>query len=85
MLVLCRKIIANLLEETIEKRSNMKVFTEYDYKNIRTIVSVRDPNIVLMEIPERHGTPAQDTLSICEEIKSVSPGCRATTRRVRTI
>ena len=76
LLVLCRKVIANLLVEAVEKRSNMTVFAEYNYKNVRAAAMTLKPDIALAEIPQCRGTPALDTLDICAEIKSESPGCK---------
>ena len=76
MLVLCRRVIANLLTDAVEKRLNMTAFAEYDYKNVKAAAMTSKPQIALLEIPERYGTPALDILSICAEIKSVSSGCK---------
>ena len=76
MLVLCRKVIAQLIVEAIEKRSGTTVFAEYDYSNVGTIAAVHKPDIALIEIPERRGTPALDILDVCAEINKAVPGCK---------
>ena len=76
ILVLCRRVIANLLAEALEKHAHMVVYAEYDYKNVKSTAMVRHPNIALVEIPERSGTPALDALAVCNEILEASPGCK---------
>jgi response regulator RpfG family c-di-GMP phosphodiesterase len=76
MLVLCRKVISGLLIEAIQKRTEITAFGVYEFNKAKNMAMVRQPKIALVEIPERHGTPAQDALDICEEIKEVSPGCK---------
>ena len=76
MLVLCRKVISGLLIEAIQKRIEMAAFGVYEFNKAKNMALVRQPKIALVEIPERHGTPSQDALDVCEEIKEVSPGCK---------
>jgi len=76
MLVLCRKVIAKLLKEMIEKRTDATVFAEYDYKSVSSIASIRKPTLALIEIPERYDSPALDVLDVCVDIKAASPGCK---------
>ena len=76
MLLLCRRVIADLLINSIVKKGGMEAFGIYDYKNAVTVSLARKPHIALVEIPERHGTPAQETLIICEGIKESSAGCK---------
>jgi len=76
MLVLGRKVIADLLIKSIGKRANMEVFGMYDYKNAGVTALSRKPYLALVEIPEKHGFPAFDTLSVCGEIKEASEGCK---------
>jgi len=76
MLALGRKVIANLFVEAIEKRPNMEAFAECNYESAKAAAMTRKPDIALVEIPERNGTPALDMLKVCEEIKEASPGCK---------
>ena len=76
MLLLCRRVIADLLIKTIERNNDVEAFGVYDYKNAVTSAAARKPDIALVEIPEKHGTPALDTLEICEGIKAICPGCK---------
>ena len=76
MLLLCRRVIADLLINSIEMNGGVEAFGIYDYNNAAHSAAARKPDIALVEIPEKHGTPAIDTLEICEEIKEISPGCK---------
>jgi len=76
MLLLCRRVIADLLIESIEKNGGVVAFGVYNYENAVTSAAVYMPDIVLVEIPENYGTPALDTLEICENVKDTSPGCK---------
>ena len=76
MLLLCRRVIADLLIESIEKNGGVVAFGVYNYENAVTSAAVYMPDIVLVEIPENYGTPALDTLEICENVKETSPGCK---------
>ena len=76
LLVLCRKVIGGSLAESIEKRPRMKAFAVYDYQNAEIEAAAHKPDIALVEIPERHGTPALDTLVVCQNIRCASPGCK---------
>lgn len=76
MLLLCRRVIADLLIRAIEKQDEAKAFGIYDYKNAVPAAMSRLPDIALVEVPEQYGTSAQDTLALCEEIKAARPGCK---------
>ena len=76
MLVLCRKIITELLVEAIHKRTNLETFALYEFNRAKDIAMMKKPNFALVEIPERQGTPAMDAIAVCEEIKEASPGCK---------
>ena len=76
MLVLGRKVIADLLIQSVGRRANMEPFGIYDYKNAGTAALSRKPYLALVEIPEKYGFPALDTLNVCGEIKKESPGCK---------
>ena len=76
MLVLGRKVIADLLIKSIGKQANMEAFGVYDYKNAETVALSRKPHIALVEIPETHGFPAINTLNVCGEIKKANPDCK---------
>ena len=76
MLVLCRKIIAEALIKALENNRDMEAFGVYDYKNAGMTARSRKPHLALVEIPERYGSPALETLDVCDEIKKASPGCK---------
>ena len=76
MLVLCRRIIAEALVRCIERSSNLNAFVVRKFEDAADIAKVRLPALALVEIPERYGSPALDTLDVCEEIKAASPGCK---------
>ena len=76
MLLLCRRVIADLLIESIEKNGNVDALGIYDYDSAVNFAAACCPDIALVEIPEKHGTPALDTLDICHNIKGTSPGCK---------
>ena len=76
MLVLCRKIIAEILAEAIQKRTALETFELCEYDRVKDMAALKKPKLALVEVPERHGTPALDTLAVCEEIKEASPDCK---------
>ena len=76
MLLLCRRVIADLLIKSIERNGDVDAFGIYDYKNAVNAAASRKPDIALIEIPEKQGTPAHDVLVIGEGIKSASPSCK---------
>lgn len=76
MLLLCRKIIAQLLTDAIEERAHAEVFCVYDFNSAVSAAMTRRPALALVEIPERNASPASDTLAVCAEIQRVSPGCK---------
>ena len=76
MLVFCRKIIAEALVKAIEKNRSLEVFGVYDCENAWITATSRKPALALVEIPERYGSPALETLDICDNIKKASPGCK---------
>jgi len=76
MLLLCRRVIADLLIKSLERNEEVEAFGIYDYKNAVHAAMSRRPNIALVEIPEKHGTPAQDTLEICVAIKKELCECK---------
>ena len=76
MLVLHRKIFAEALIKAFEKNRGLEAFSIYDYKNLGTMAESRKPVLALVEIPERYGSPALETLDVCDQIKKASPGCK---------
>jgi response regulator RpfG family c-di-GMP phosphodiesterase len=76
LLVLCRKVIARLLIESIEKDQNMEAYGVYNFAHAKAAAMTRKPHVALIEIPERYDEPAQDALDVCSEIREVSPDCK---------
>lgn len=76
LLVLCRRVIADLLIETIEKRPQMKAHGIYEFKDARAAAATYKPQIALVEIPEAPGDPALKAFDVCKVIKEASPDCK---------
>ena len=76
MLVLCRKVIAGLLVEAIQKRTGMEALELDEFDKAKDMAALQRPKIALVEVPERHGFPARDALDVCVQIKEASPGCK---------
>ena len=76
MLVLCRKVIAGLLIEAIQKRICLDVFGVYEFNKAKNMALIHQPSFALVEIPEKHGDPALETLDVCDDIREVCPFCK---------
>ena len=76
MLLLCRRVIADLLINSIERNGDVEAFGVYDFKNAVHSAAVRKPDIALVEIPEKNGDPALETLIVCSGIKNICPACK---------
>jgi len=76
LLVLCRKVIADLLIETIKKCPSMEAFGIYNFNEARAAAATYNPQIVLVEIPESHNEPALEAFDVCKDIKDVNPDCK---------
>ena len=91
ILALCRKLISNLIKETIEKRPGMEVIVGDGYEYVDVIAETHKPCLAVVEIPERKATSEQgdkaqsteaqatktlDIIKICDEIRDGSPGCK---------
>ena len=76
MLVLCRRVIAELLVEAIHTRTDVETFAMYEFRQVKNMAMVKKPKLALVEVPERHGSPVDDALAVCREIKEASPGCK---------
>jgi len=76
MLVLCRRVLANLFIEHIQSNSQMEAIGVYDFNNVKNMALIRQPTLALVEIPERHGEPAMEALDVCRNIKEVCHGCK---------
>ena len=76
LLVLSRRVIAELLIGSIKALGNIEAHGIYEYKYAVINTASRKPNIALVEIPEKDGTPALDTLKICDGIKNERPECK---------
>ena len=76
MLVLRRKIIAEALIKAFEKNRSMETFSVYDYESAGPAAESRKPHLALVEIPESYGSPALETLDVCDKIKKASPSCK---------
>ena len=76
MLVLCRKVLANLFIEHIKNTTQMEAHGVYRFNDVKSMALVHSPALALVEIPEQHGDPAQEALRVCDNIREVSPGCQ---------
>ena len=76
LLVLCRKVIAGLMIDTINRRPDMEAFGVYRFSEAGPAACTYSPHIALLEIPERVNQPALETLDACREIKEASPDCK---------
>ena len=76
LLVLCRRVIADLLIESIEKRPPMKAFAIYDFNEASAAAKTYKPQIALVEIPETPGDPALKAFDVCKVIKQACPECK---------
>lgn len=76
MLMLCRKVVAELLTEVLQKRIGVEAFGMFEFENAKTVAMLRKPAIALVEVPEHRGTPALEALAACADIKAASPACK---------
>ena len=76
MLTLHRRILTEIFTNAIEKRPRMAAIIEHEYIKLETAVKERKPDVALLEVPERSGTPAQDTLTASDQIKTAHPSCK---------
>ena len=76
ILVLCRKVIAQLFIEHITNNTQMKALGVYGFSEVRNIALVHNPILALVEIPEQHGDPVQEAFDVCGDIKKVCPNCK---------
>ena len=76
MLVLYRKVIAGLLIEAIHNRTGLEVFGVYEFNKVKNMALVHQPTSALVEIPEKYGDPALDTLDVCDDIREACPFCK---------
>jgi len=76
LLVLCRRVIAELVTEYMESNTNMKAHCVYRYDEARLMVSILQPIVALVEVPERHGDPVLDAFDLYDFIKEECPDCK---------
>ena len=78
LLVLCRKVIAGLLIESISKNQNMRVYGVYKHNEVRSAAMTYKPQLALIEVADRYGdpVPAEDALDVCLDIRESSPDCK---------
>ena len=76
LLVLCRRILAGLLVESIRKRTGMEAYELVEFDRAKDMSMLYKPKLALVEVPERNGSPTLDALTVCKEIKEASPGCK---------
>ena len=91
ILALCRKLISNMLKDTIEKRYGTMVVAEYHYESAYSAAAAFQPSLAVVEIPERKTasvqgakaknaeadvTEAFDLLKVCHDISDGCPGCK---------
>ena len=76
MLVLCRKVLAKLFIEHIKNNSQMEAFGVYRFNEVKNSAIIYQPVIALVEIPEKHGDPFQETFGVCGDIREICPECK---------
>ena len=77
LLVLCRKVIADLLIDKINSTQKLEAFGIYKFNEARSAAFTYNPNLALIEIPERNDDdPALDALDVCKDIKEANPDCK---------
>jgi len=76
ILVLCRKVIAKLFIEHIKNNTQMEAFGVFRFDEAKNKALIHNPTLALVEIPERHGDPAQEAFDVCDDIREACPGCR---------
>ena len=76
ILVLCRKVIAQLFIEYITSNTQMEALGVYRFCEVRNIALIHNPALALVEIPERRGAPLQEAFDVCDDIKEVCPNCK---------
>jgi hypothetical protein len=76
LLVLCRRLYAELTIEYIENNTQMKAHGVYEYNEVHTMASILKPIVALVEVPERYGDPVQDAFNVYDEIKEECPDCQ---------
>ena len=76
MLVLCRKVLAKLFIEHINNNTQMKALGVYKFNEVKNMALLHNPNLALVEIPERHGESAREAFDVCDDIKEARPGCK---------
>ena len=76
LLVLCRRVIAELLIEHIESNTQIKAYGVYSFHEVRDMAHIIQPIVALVEIPERHDDPILEAFNVCDGIQEESPGCK---------
>ena len=76
MLTLHRRLLTVIFTEAIEKRPRTEVFAEHEINNLTSAVKERKPDVALVEVPERNGTPVLNALVTCDLIKDARPECK---------
>ena len=76
MLTLHRRVLTEIFTEAIEKRPRTEVFAEHEISNLTSAVKERKPDVALVEVPERNGTPVLNALVTCDLIKDARPECK---------
>ena len=76
MLLLCRRVIVKLLREHIENSTGFDTITVYKPNEVARMALARKPRLAVVEIPERCGSPALETLDVCRDLKAASPNCK---------
>jgi len=76
LLVLCRRVIADLMIEKINQRPKLKAHGIYSYREAMSAAKTYKPHIALVEIPEAQGEPAKEAFQVCMVIKEQCPDCK---------
>ena len=75
LLVLCRRVIADLILAEISK-TDIRASAVLDSNDAIAAAMFHKPSIALVEIPEGKIGAAEETLGVCAGMREISPGCK---------
>ena len=76
LLIMHRKLVSDGIKNSLEKDSDIAVYVEHIYENAVFAADIRNPDIVMLEIPETDADNPNYYLKICDKIKKTIPACK---------
>lgn len=76
LLVVYRRIIADLLVDTLHSYSNFRVFSETNAEQVLPAIERHKPDIMMIEIPENRGQHPAEYLEICARVRQAYPAIK---------